>query len=61
VIWISVGPDLVEGTGGGGALGRGDEAHFIEEICTQGLYSCSLTAVGIKIGGCKEEGIGPLS
>jgi hypothetical protein len=47
VIWILVGPVLEqERAGGGSALGR-EEACFIEETCTQGLYPCSLKAVGI--------------
>jgi hypothetical protein len=25
----------------------GEEAHFIEVTCTQGLYPCSLMAVGV--------------
>jgi hypothetical protein len=47
VIRILVGPVLEqERAGGGGTLGE-EEAHFIEEICTQGLYPCSFTAVGV--------------
>jgi hypothetical protein len=49
--------------------GWGEEAHFIDKTCIQGLYPCSLMAVGVvKIncrgpfqGGCKGKGgIGPL-
>jgi hypothetical protein len=45
--------------------GGGEEAHFIEETCTEGLYPCSLTAVevvkitcrGLFQRGCNGRGV----
>jgi hypothetical protein len=55
VIRILVGPVLEqERAGGGGALG-GEEAHFIEETCTQGLYTCGLMTVGVTVGGPSKK------
>jgi hypothetical protein len=40
----------------------GEEAHFVEEICTQGLCPCTLMAVGVVNcrgpfqGDCKGRG-----
>jgi hypothetical protein len=64
VIWILVASVLrYERMEGGGSSSR-DEVHFIEETCTQSLYPCSITTVGIvKItcrgpfqGDCKGSG-----
>jgi hypothetical protein len=44
VIWILVDPVLEqERAGGDSALGE-DEAHFIENICNQGLYPCNFNS-----------------
>jgi hypothetical protein len=46
MIWIFVGQVLEqERAGGYGALWGGEEVHFVEETCTQGLCPCSLMAV----------------